>query len=319
MKFPQIKTKHFLKLSDDFGIWQHTNGDVVYKKKGYALDDAARALIVAANNNFFKEGKVFIKFIEKSFLYYSNFFDENKNPIDIPVSDDAAGEAFWALGYCIDRGFLREDASQLAEEISLKIEKMENLRAVCYAVIGSSYFSKEKTKKLSQKMRKLNLLKVTSDWCWPEESLNYGNAIIPYAYLKSFGAIKDPDLLETGLRYLDFLNKKTKYYRRPIAIGNKGWYQKGNIRNLYDQQPIDPAYQVLANLSAFKITSKNEYLKEAITYYLWFWGNNLKKMPMVDLFNESVSDGLQEKGPSVNRGAESIVCYLIAQNELLKS
>ena len=40
-----METPFFDYLIDNFGIWQHSNGQEIYSSKGYALDDAARGLV----------------------------------------------------------------------------------------------------------------------------------------------------------------------------------------------------------------------------------------------------------------------------------
>jgi len=64
---------------------------------------------------------------------------------------------------------------------------------------------------------------------------------------------------------------------------------------------------------AYYSTDDKKYLILAKEWYNWFFGNNIKKLPVVDI-NDSVScyDSLTQEGLNFNLGAESNICFVMA-------
>ena len=102
----------------------------------------------------------------------------------------------------------------------------------------------------------------------------------------------------------------------PSVIGSLGWYKKGGEKSLFNQQPIDAAYMILANIKCWEITGREKYLLEAKKFVSWFWGNNILGLSLIDLKDESCQDGVWQTGLNPNRGAENIVCYLLVQEAM---
>ncbi|MFA7253982.1 MAG: hypothetical protein WC107_05520 [Patescibacteria group bacterium] len=314
----KIGIKHLRFLTDEFGIWQHTKGKKIDKKMGYALDDSARALVFAALGGFKAEAKIYLQYVLKSVESDSNFFTPGRKPIKFPMSDDAMGQAYWASSLCLQSGIHSRLSEQVINKIHPKLSRIANIRGRNYVLLGSSKYDHDLTTVLVDYIKQEFYLHSTKNWKWPENRLTYGNAIIPLSVLAASEDLMDKELEEIGLSMLDFLNRRAKYQKIPIAIGNKGWYIKGGKKGLFDQQPIDPAYQVMANVKAYEISRERKYLEEAVVYFEWFWGKNIAGKSLVDQENESVRDGIMESGLSNNRGAENIACYLIAQQMLDK-
>ena len=96
-------------------------------------------------------------------------------------------------------------------------------------------------------------------------------------------------------------------------IGNKGWYFKGKKKALFDQQPIDAAYMVCCLEKAYCVTGEKKYLILAKEWYDWFFGNNVKRISIVDIRdNLSCFDSLTKDGINSNQGAESNICFVMA-------
>ena len=111
---------------------------------------------------------------------------------------------------------------------------------------------------------------------------------------------------------LEFLQEQSTWEGVPVPIGSNGWLKKGGKRALFDQQAIDVADMVLAYPQAFKLTKNIHYLDLATWWFNWFHGNNVHKICMVDEDSGAVLDGITKSGRNENRGAESIICYLLA-------
>lgn len=314
----KIGLDHFNYLSDNFGIWQHTQGAKIDRQHGYALDDAARALILAKELGLKEKAKVYLNFIRESVSPHRiiNFFDKKRQPLPLDWSEDALGESYWAIAQLYDEPELKNLCSALALQIEQRILKFSSVRGTSYSLLGAIIQNHTLAEKLSDFLIKTYELNKRWNWHWLENELTYGNAIVPLALIEFGHAAKDSNALNVGFEMLDFLNKTTKVDRKPIAIGNNGWFKKGREKSTFDQQPVDISYQIIANVSAYEISLQDAYLAEAKTYFSWFWGNNCASRLMVDPKRHLCFDGINEKKISDNSGAESIVCFLLAQEKI---
>jgi len=310
--------KHFNYLSDDFGIWQHTRGKIIDKRHGYALDDAARALIVALEYGSVKQARIFLDFIREATRNgrIVNFFGPDRSPLSRPSSEDALGESYWAVAFAHNKKLNPEVTEGLIEKLNILALDMKSLRGKSYSLLGSLMLGKKSAHKLASDIETEYLNNKRKNWSWPEGMISYANAIIPLSLIEYGQVMKRSSALNSGIEMLDFLNRVTKVDRTPIAIGNKGWFARGRRKEVFDQQPIDIAYQVLANVRAFENSNDNKYLVEARNYFHWFWGNNLAEKPLIDASDWSCLDGIQENKLSSNRGAESVICYLLAEKAI---
>lgn len=313
----KIGLGHFYFLLDDFGIWQHTIGNEIDRKMGYALDDSARALVLTSLLRLRDESKIFLNYISLSLKNNCNFFDYLRSPVNFPISDDALGQAYWAVNLCLESNISSRIAEKLLRDMLARVKKIKNIRGKCYAILGTVISDINYAKELSDDLKSIYKTTSTNDWPWIENALTYGNAIIPYALLSIAHSLNDSESKEIGIKMIDFLNMETKHKGMPIAVGNHNWYWKNGKKSLFDQQPIDPAYQILANTKAYDVTGDTNYLKEACTYYEWFFGNNIVKLPLIDLNDSSCKDGIMQNGLSPNKGSENIVCFLIGQHKIL--
>ena len=303
-------------LTDDFGIWQHSKGENIDRKHGYALDDAARALLVALRFEAFDLAEVYFTFLEHAccdFPVPVNFFDARRQPRDLPVSPDALGESYWAIAACIDADFQIERAEKIRAWLTLHLSRTDSPRAMAYTLIGAAHIDKQLALHLADQLLALHKRNSRPDWTWLEDVVAYGNAIIPLALLIASEELHEEKYAIEALGMLDFLNRLCRDKDIPIAIGNKGWHPYGKEKALYSQQPIDPAYQVLANAKAYALTKDTRYFREVETYMSWFQGNNTLGKPVINTKRECCYDGLEPKSVSANAGAESTVCYLLAQ------
>jgi hypothetical protein len=310
----RISTSYLEFLTDDFSIWQHSSGKKIDKKHGYALDDAARAMIFTMLYGPKGLIKIYFDFLKNCLENDggNNFYDKDRNPLPSSPSEDALGQTYWALALWNKTS--QTKYSQI--RIETMINRFESVRGNSYALIGAVLENHTLAKILQNKLLKIYVKNSSKGWEWIEHSLTYGNAIVPMSFFAYHRNFFDKDVFAAGLAMLDFLNKKTKHNTSPITIGNKGWYRQGQKKSLYDQQPIDIAYQVIANIEAYEITSNYHYLSEAKFYFSWFWGNNILNRQLVDCKTKRCFDGMREKSISRNSGAESIICYLWAQEKI---
>lgn len=326
----------FLKrLTNQTGIIQHTKYAVPDRNLGYSVDDNARALIVAMlYHKLFKKDDVlelavtYLSYIQhsktKDNLFY-NFLNYNNKLLNHAKTEDGFGRCFWALGYVVysaNRRDLVQGATHTLYEILPNIKKIASPRAIAYTTAGLCYLINQKTideniksdiNYLSEKL--LNFYKKVSKgkWRWFENCLTYANAIFPYALALAYQATGNNKYLVVAKDSLDFLEKETTTKTGvPCPIGQNGWYIKGKEKAIFDQQPVEAACMVIANLAIFKITLEKKYYKNALKWFSWYHGNNIKKVEVYDSVTKGCFDGINEHGTNQNQGAESIVTYLLA-------
>jgi hypothetical protein len=311
-----ISDRYLRFLTDDFGIWQHTRIDTIDRTRGYALDDSARALVAAAWQGAGDLARVYLGYIEASCVTHGRFilyFDARRLPLPEEASEDAIGEAFWALGECVRLGIEVVWARRLAQIIEHRVVAFTSNHGKAYALLGALTLNQALAQRFADESVRQFQLVSNENWRYVDHELRYANALMPYALLEAGQALTNSALCSVGLDILDFLNNECQLEDVPIAIGNQGWHRHGEEKALYDQQPIDPAYQVLANSSAYRLTGEGSYKIAARTYMEWFWGNNLIGRTLIDTHDEGVFDGFNREGVSLNKGSENIACYLLAQ------
>lgn len=316
IEIPLIDLRYIRFLTDDFSIWQHSDSAEINRNHGYALDDAARALLVVLAANDLDLAVIYLNFLETACCTYPepiNFFDAQRKPITGPFSHDALGETYWALSVCTAQKFQIKQAQKIIHHIRPILQKTISPRTMAYTLLGACLIDHDLAEQFATQLAKIHVENASLTWPWLEAALTYANAILPLALLRASQTFNKSSYCQEALKMLDFLNETCKHDNKPSAIGNEGWYQQGGGKALYAQQPIDPAYQVLANIEAFKLTGKLIYKKEAALFLSWFWGHNSTGLPLIDLERGCCFDGIDTIQISTNAGAESTVCYLLAQ------
>ncbi len=339
---PEVRLDHLKMLTDDTGIIQHATHGVPDRRYGYSTDDASRALVVVLTHySLFKEESSLLlakKYL--SFLHYAqredgrfhNFMDYQRKFTDKVGSEDTLGRALWGLGVVVN---LNPTDSHLAlaremfEKSTPAVEKLVHPRAMAYALIGLYEFL-QRYPGASNMRRLVNLLadrllaryrKYSSpDWRWFDDALTYGNANIPRALLLAYQITGKKEYLEVGLESLDFLTEIEYHDGYFDIVGNKGWYNRNNKEKaLYGQQPIDIGYLVEAYLLAHTVTGKTRYRELANVAFEWFLGRNRPGVPLYDFATGACADGIESNGASLNQGAESVICFLMALLALIKA
>ena len=312
-KFPS--TPYFDSLIDDFGIWQHTDENTILRGEGYALDDAARGLLLTLALNRQEQSYVLFSYIIKSQSKdgYYGFARQERNFIPMVASDDATGQVMWAAGYAVYKGFHKTKARRLIANTITYIDRMGNMRGYAYALLGSIYIGEDMAGRYYKKLR--TFFDSTDDeWPWPEVSLTYGNAIAPYAFLR-FGLVyHDKSAIQLGRKLLEFLEDKCTYNRLRGPIGNDGWLPRGALAvPTYSQQPIDSAYMVWAWMAAYQISGDEHDLKLSQAWMQWFEGENVAGEKMYNPDDMRCYDGIDQSGVHHNSGAESNICLLLSK------
>jgi len=310
---------HLRRLTTDRGIIQHARGEKPDLRFGYSIDDSARALVVCLwYADLYGVGKVrklaqiYLEQIAKAQLpngSFHNFQDRGGRFLDQEGSQDSFGRTIWALGVAVHHPLVGKGTAQrLLMKALPNVHRLQYIRSIAFALLGLAAAgydpeARELGRKLVVRLHK----RATSDWQWYEDCLRYSNGILPYALLKT----GDQALIALALKTLDFLNDVSRVDGVPAPIGNKGWYCKGGERAIFDQQCIDAADMVLANVAAYQRTDQQTYFREAHDWMRWFYGFNVKGVVMVTK-DGGCYDGLNERRVNRNQGAESVLAFLLA-------
>ncbi|MHC4943525.1 MAG: glycosyltransferase family 4 protein [Planctomycetota bacterium] len=329
---PEPKMDHLLRLTDSTGILQHASYTIPKYEHGYCLDDNARALVVATKYyRIFRDTRIlrvltpylaFTQFAQREDGWFKNFLTYDRRFADDGGSDDCFGRALWGLGYTI--AFAPTAFRALAKEIfDRAVPKIDvlNLRGSAYAILGLHYYLDQYSG--AAEMRRLmsmlgeRLVSAYRDnegknWKWFEQSLNYGNAIIPHALFLAAYRTNQAEFMEIAEESLDFLFQEQLREDHLSLVGSNGWYPRGGKKAQFDQQPIDASKLIEACKTAYRRTKKKIYLDRMRICFDWFLGNNDVGVPIYDFRTGGCNDGLTPTGANLNQGAESTLSFLLS-------
>jgi len=338
-KIPQINLSHVKKMTDNIGLIQFANGIVQDKSSGYALDDNARALIVASEcYSIFDNKKEVIPLLKKYLGFIEktqeengklfNIVDENGNVIYDQWSDDALGRGLWGLGSVFSNKDLpinlRKRAQKIFDKAIIHMEDVSFPKSISFALIGlCNYNSVDKDQKyikelnyLADKLSSMYKENSSKEWKWFEKMLTYSNGKVPEAILYAYEATKNKKYLDIGLESLDFLISITFENGMFVPVGHEGWFYKDGQKAYFDQQPVDAASMVNALKFAHKLTGNDDYLEKAFIAFQWFLGRNMLNCKLYDEKTGGCFDGLGKASINFNQGAESTLSYLLARTTI---
>ena len=152
----------------------------------------------------------------------------------------------------------------------------------------------------------------TRDWVWFEDLLAYDNARLPQALIQTGLTTHTPAYVEVGLRSLRWLmslQTTSSGYFRPV--GTKSFGKLRQKPEAFDQQPVEAAAAISACLAAWRADNGAEWSLGATRAFGWFVGENDLQTTLIDPDTGSCSDGLHPDRPNENKGAESVLSYLL--------
>ncbi len=334
-ELPQIKLDHLIRLTDDTGIIQHATYGVPDRRFGYTTDDAARALVVALKHfdQLGDEAALELAGRYLSFLSYAqlgdghfhNFMSYDRRFLDERGSEDTLGRAMWGLGTAV-RYAPTEGVRGLAcnmFERALRVAEFSHPRAMAYALCGlynllqryeGAYPARRKLGELARLLAGWyeRATADSSEWRWFGDDLSYANAKMPQAMLLAHLVTGQEYFKLIGLDSLEFLLEQTYFDGNFDFIGNQGWYRRGGQRPVFSQQPVEAGYTAEACLLAYDVTADQRYLDLARAAAEWLLGRNRLGANLYDSSTGACADGLDPQGPSLNQGAESAICGLLA-------
>jgi glycosyltransferase involved in cell wall biosynthesis len=340
---PEMKLDHLKTLTDDTGILQHATHTVPDRIHGYCTDDNARALLVAAmGRKYLPTGDSHLDSLSShylSFLLYAfnvekgrfrDFMNYARQWAQEVGSEDAHGRALWGLGKSV---VVFDNPGELAMSTTLfnkalkAVEHFDSPRALAFALVGiHAYLHKFSGDSEVRRIREIladrlfNQFKnnATKSWPWLESTLNYANGKLPHALLVSGQSMQRSDMIDMGLRSLEWLLTIQTEKGHFVPIGNKGWYEKGGPKARFDQQPVEANAMIEACVEAFNIIRDKTWIDNAVMCFNWFLGHNDLNMPLYDPKTGGCRDGLMADGINQNEGAESCLAWLLSVMTLQK-
>lgn len=337
LELPEVKLDHLMLLTDDVGVLQHAKYIVPDRYHGYCTDDNARALIaVMMASGLIPEGEKMIPLACRylSFLHYAfneekgrfrNFMSYDRRWLEDQGTEDSHARALWGLGVTVGLSPM-EDLTAMALYLFQKalpvVVEFTSPRAWAFTLVGIhaylARFSGDSEVRrvravLAEKLMDLWRENADDDWPWIEPIITYANGKIPQALLMSGQWLQREDMIQAGLRSLEWLIKiQTDPKGHFVPIGNRGWYQRGGARARFDQQPIEAQNMIQACMEAYNVTGENRWINEARKCFEWFLGRNDLNARLLDYRTGGCFDGLTADGVNQNQGAESTLAWLLS-------
>jgi glycosyltransferase involved in cell wall biosynthesis len=337
---PPMRTRHFLSLCDDVGLFQHSLHCVPDRSHGYCTDDNARALLVSCalgepGEQSFAEVVTnrFAAFVQHAWnrdtQRFRNFLGFDRRWLEDLGSEDSHGRSLWALGECArsDHNPLRRRwAASLFAEALPPAEGFCAPRAWGFTLLGlDAYCAAIADDSTAIRLRDLLAGKLmailaaveTPDWTWFEEGLAYDNARLSQALIVTGRSAGKPSYIGAGLRTLRWLmslqTAPTGFFR---PVGSQTFGATRSPPSSFDQQPLEATAAISACLAAWHADGDLRWRSDAARAFAWFLGSNDLSLPLVDLETGSCRDGLHPDRANENRGGESALSYLLAMTEM---
>jgi len=338
--FPELRIGHLLSMCDSTGLLQHAVHSIPDRAHGYCVDDNARALLLSSALSTLGEARLsepmtarFAAFIQHAWNpdthRFRNFMSYDRRWLEAQGSEDSHGRTLWALGECARSDTdpsRRRWAAALFKTAFPAAEHFRSPRAWAFTLLGlDAYCAVVVGDLTARRMRELfadRLMSAfhateTEDWLWFEDVLAYDNARLSQALLLTGAALKRPQLVKVGLtslRWLMALQTTPDGYFRPVGTESFGVRRK--TPQAFDQQPVEAAAAISACLAAWRVNDSAEWTAGAMRAFEWFLGGNDLQTSLVDPGTGSCLDGLHPDRPNENRGAESVVSYLLGLAEM---
>ena len=325
-----IDDRYVFQMTDDTGMFQHAVSGVPDPSEGYTLDDNARALIMADLLYEQSPEKKYKDLLYRytSFLLYAqkrswfrNFMGYDRRFLEKRGSEDSFGRCIFALGFTAAFPGLPISIQQAIQKMLTKTYRscssLSYLKGKAYALAGLTLWRNPDglsgAEMLCDSIVDTYAQCRREDWRWFEDQMTYCSGILPLSLFYAYKILHRKQAVGVAVESLDFLLSTTIKSGIFRPIGCKGWYPKGGKPAEFDEQPVEACNTMLACLVACRETGDTKYRDSALQCYRWYLGENSHRQSLIDPETGGCRDGLNKGGVNRNEGAESIVCWLIAQ------
>ncbi len=337
---PAMQIGHFLAMCDDTGILQHAVHSVPDRSHGYCVDDNARALLVACALNNQGEQRLpepltarLAAFVQHAWnpdtRRFRNFMSFDRRWLEDIGSEDSHGRTLWALGECARSDAnpsRRRWAAGLFAEALPATEGFSSPRAWAFTLLGLDGYcaavavddtAEDARHRLANRLIVNMSMVQTTDWIWFEEGLAYDNARLSQALIVTGMATGSAACVDAGLRSLRWLmTMQTTAAGLFRPVGTAGFSDTRAAPRAFDQQPLEATATISACIAAWRADGDLAWREEAARVFAWFLGDNDLSVPLADLETGSCRDGLHPDRANENRGAESVLSYLLGLAEI---
>ncbi len=331
---PPIHLHHLRVLTDPTGILQHARYNIPDRFHGYCTDDNARALLLSVmlqndvqdTDELNRLTSTYLSFIDYAYNpvngRFRNFMSYQRQWLEEEGSEDSAGRTMWALGYTAAYTNVSNfyyHANHLFRKGLEQIDYISHPRALAYLVLGLVYHAHMHgeacvTRLLENKARQLSSFfdkTINNRWLWHAPAVTYANCRIPQALIAAGMFLQNQELIDRGLKMLDWLIEKQFTDNIFSPVGNKGWLGPEG-KAVFDQQPIEAHGMLDACLQAEEYMKDGTYGEYALRAFAWFMGENHCAAVLYDFATGGCRDGLHDEGVNLNQGAESTLSWLMS-------
>ncbi len=336
LELTSVRTDHLRTMVDDVGIIQHANGVIPNWETGYCVDDVARLAVVALELTGRTPSREWTPVLHRSiaFLQFAtgpvgsgmrNFMGYDRRWLDKPHLGDHVGRTVWALGEILSTAWipaLSGPSQRLLDALVPSLGGDVSLRTAAYSVLGLGRLDPDRLDREARLLleRLVDQLATayrgssSGAWLWFEDRLTYDNARLPQALIVGASALRRPDDVALGLEALAWFGDECGLDAGVLRLpGHQGRGRDEAAPGAGDEQPIDAAALVEAELSALVVTGDVEHGARARSAFDWFLGRNRLDRPLYDFATGGCSDGLGEDDLNANEGAESTLAFHRAQ------
>jgi glycosyltransferase involved in cell wall biosynthesis len=325
-----LRSDHLLTLVDDVGIVQHADGIIPNRASGYCVDDVARLAVVSLALARRGDERLWSSILYRALAFLSaatgdagmhNFMSYDRRWLDEPHVGDHVGRSVWALGEILATAWIPALVVPVRDLLARLVGTLAgdvSLRTAAYTVLGLSRLDADR---LDLRARRLleRLVDQLADayrstaadgWSWFEDELSYDNARLSQALISGGDALHRGDLTELGLESLRWLGDESGLRDDVLRpAGHRGRRRNEPREGTGDEQPLEAAALVEAELAAFAITGAAEHGVRATRAFEWFLGRNGLQKPLYDFATGGCSDGLGSEALNQNEGAESTLAF----------
>jgi glycosyltransferase involved in cell wall biosynthesis len=325
-----LRSDHLLTLVDDVGIVQHADGIIPNRDSGYCVDDVARLAVVSLALAQRGDERLWSSIMYRGLAFLQsatavdgmhNFMSYDRRWLDEPHVGDHVGRSVWALGEILATAWIPAVVVPVGDLLARLVGTLAgdvSLRTAAYTVLGLSRLDADR---LDLRARHLlgrlvdqlaDAYRSTSSegWRWFEEELSYDNARLSQALINGGVALGRDDLTELGLESLRWLGDESGLRDDVLRLaGHSGRRRNEGHAETGDEQPLDAAALVEAELAAFAVTGAGENGIRATRAFEWFLGRNTLQKPLYDFATGGCSDGLGSEALNQNEGAESTLAF----------
>ena len=321
---PRPSFAHIASMTDDRGTFEHADHTQPRRAHGYCTDDMARLLVVAVRER--DPDGVVRSLTRTAFRFLAdaqgvdgkvhNRMTERRRWDDRRRVEDCWGRSLWGFGTAAARSnadWLRQSALAMFDHGTEQRSPWP--RSMAFAALGAAEVvavhpsHRRAIALLTDAAEVVGRARVDEAWPWPEPQLTYANAVLPDAMLATGAALHRDDLIDDGLRLLDwlFVHQTSAGHLSVVPVGGAG---PGDRAPRFDQQPIEASTLADASVRAAAMTGDPIWIDRLQLAVAWFLGDNDAAAPMFDLATGGGYDGLESDGANVNEGCESTLALI---------